>query len=328
MRLALAALALLAAADEKKPAPAICPVDGAKFTAFEVLRTNEWGGVDADFCPHAYKTAPLDFHVWVCPSCAFAGRKKDFEAKLGEAEKKALAAGLKPLVPIRKGAAQGDIPGWVKYDLLAQATRIRGLPPVEVGRAYLHASWSARQQGAPYLDDFEEWEALRTSYGLNATPIQFGKKNRTPFELEVAGKIEKELAARPPAGINRTLTPYLAAYLYRKHGENAGAERLLGALAGLKGENSVVDEAAARMAESIPREAEFQRKAIEVYRTTLEGGALDRRTRAEVAYLLGELFRRTGDRAAAARWFDKALADTESPDLRKLAEQQKALLPP
>jgi len=189
--------ALLAASDVQKQVKVTCPVDGTKFEATEIAGTNHWGGRDADGCPHAYNTTPLESWVWVCPGCRFAGRKKDFEGPLPDADKKALLDGLKPLVEIRKDAKQSQIPGYVKYDLLAQVAQIRKAPVEDAGRAWLNASWSCRQQGAVYLADFDEWEALRDRYNLNQKPIAFGlAKNRTDFELEAARKLEKDLDAK------------------------------------------------------------------------------------------------------------------------------------
>jgi len=295
--------------------------------------TNQWGGLDADFCPHAFKTTPLEFYVWVCPACGFAGRKKDFEAKLPAEEKAALAAGLKPCEPIRKGARQAEIPGHVKYDLLAQAARIRGAPPEEAGRACLHASWSCRQQGAVDLDDFEEWEALRANYGLQQTPMQLGTdrdkkpRNRTEFELAAAARIEKDVEAkRYERGVQRLLSRYLLAHLYRKHGENADAERWLKDVAALKGENSVVDAAAARMRASIDREREYQRKAAEAYSEAARKAPPGARSGAEFAYILGEIHRRLGDPQAASEWFQKAIDGSASEALKELARRQKAIV--
>jgi hypothetical protein len=312
-----AALLLLALGDERKAVDVVCPVDGTKFQALEV-RSNHWGGRDADFCPHAFKTTPLEFWVWACPGCGYAGLKADFDAPLDAEGKKKLRDGLKPLAEIPKGAKQEKIPGHVKYDLWAQAAKLRGAPAADVGRAYLHASWSARQQGAVALDGFDEWESLYKSYQLDQTPMQFGpSKNRTEFDLEVARKVEKDVAARRyPAGVNRLLSRYLAAYLFRKHGENAEAERWLGDLEALKGENSVVDDAAARMRASIALEREFQRKALEVYQGLPSSP--------NFAYVTGELLRRLGDRKAAAESYQKVLDAGPSEPLRKLAAEQKA----
>ncbi len=90
-------LSLLAFPDERKTVEAVCPADGARFEAVEIVSSNTWGGVDADFCPHAFKTAPLEFRVWVCPSCAFAGRQEDFGKPVSAEEKDALAAEQKDL---------------------------------------------------------------------------------------------------------------------------------------------------------------------------------------------------------------------------------------
>lgn len=331
MTLVLAILAFLS--DEKKAVEVVCPVDGHRFTAYEVVVTNHWGGVDTDFCRHAFKTTPLEYFVWVCPSCAFAGRKKDFSEKLPDEQKRALRAGLRPQAAVKPGVKQPEIPGFVKYDLLAQVARLRGLPPEEAGKAYLNASWSCRQQGAVYLDGFDEWESLRTSYGLNRTPLELGvekdkrPKNRTAYELEIARKIEKDIDGKKhEKGVNRTLSRYLAAYLFRKHGENADAERWLAELAKLKGENSVTEEAAAKMEASIAREREFQKKAIECFTASLDSGKLPKPAAAETAYLLGELHRRTGDLKGAAQFYQRALATSESEALSDQARQQKALV--
>ncbi|HLY08129.1 MAG TPA: DUF2225 domain-containing protein [Planctomycetota bacterium] len=319
--------ALLAASDVQKQVKVTCPVDGTKFEATEIAGTNHWGGRDADGCAHAFNTTPMESWVWVCPTCKFTGRKKDFEGTIPDVEKKALLDGLRPLVEIPKDAKQTQIPGYVKYDLLAQVAQIRKAPVEELGRAWLSASWSCRQQGAVYLADFDEWESLRDRYALNQKPIAFGlTKNRTDFELEAVRKLEKDLDAKLyEKGPNRILARYLAEYLWRKHGENAAAERWLAELEKLKGENSVVDDAVAKSKTLLVPERDFQKKALEAYRAAYEGSSLDKKVAPEVAYLLGEISRRLGDRKAASGWFQKCLETTDSDALKKLASSQKSL---
>jgi uncharacterized protein (DUF2225 family) len=302
-------------------------VDGTKFEGTEITATNHWGGRDTDGCAHAFNTTPLESFIWVCPTCKFAGRKKDFDAALPDADRKALLDGLRPMAEIKKDARQNQIPGHVKYDLLAQVAQIRKAPPEEAGRAYLNAAWSCRQQGAVHLADFDEWEGLRDRYNLNQKPMQFGlTKNRADFELEAARKIEKDIEGKQyERGPNRILARYLAAYLFRRHGENLQAERWLAELDKLKGENSIVDEAMVRTRASLPLEREFQKKALETYKAAYEGGTVDKKVAPEVAYLLGELSRRTGDLKGALVWYQKALDTTDSDPLKKLAAAQKSL---
>lgn len=322
--------------DERKEVAVVCPVDGTKFTAYRVVRSNRLGGQDFDWCYHALKTTPLEHWIWVCPSCAFAGQEKDFEAKLGEEEKKALVAGLKPAAAIRKGAPQTEIPGHVKFDLLAQVSRLRKAPPEQVGLALLHASWSCRQQGAISFSEFDEWDALLKSYGLDKNAFELGidkatklAVNRTVYELDIVKRVEKDIEGKKyERGANRTLARYLAAYLHRRHGENVDALRCLGEVDRVKGENSVVDDAAARMRASIDLERVYQKKAIDAYVEAIDGKKLSRRLAAETAYLLGELFRRLGERDSARSWYQTAIETTEIDEFRKLAADQKAKLGP
>lgn len=315
------------AGDERKTVDVVCPVDGTRFQAQEVTVSNRWGGVDADFCPHAFKTTPLEFSAWMCPGCGFAGRKADFQASLSDAERASLKTGLRPPAEISRQARQSQIPGHVKFELAAQTARLRGAPATDVGRAWLHASWSCRQQGAVDFEAFDEWETLKRAYGALRTPIDLGlKRNRTDYDLEVAAKVAKDVEAGRSTGVNRLLAPYLAAFLYRKHGENGDAERWLAALAKMKGENSVVDDAAARMSDSIRLEREFQRKAVEAYATAHASGALEPKAAAEVAYLVGELNRRLGDAAAARAWYARALEGEASEGIRQLAQTQQGRL--
>ena len=326
----IATILLLSAAlgvpsDEKKPVDAVCPVDGTKFTAYEVS-SNRWGGQDADFCPHALKTTPMELWIWVCPGCHFAGRPADFKLKFTDPERRALQEGLRPSQAIKYGAKQTDVPGHVKYDLVAQAAKIRSLGSEQAGLAWLHASWCARQQGAVDFQDFDEWDKLGAGYGLAQTPMQLGpKKNRTDFDLDAARRVAADIEAKKyEKAPNRILARYLSAFLYRKHGENVEARRWLAEVEKLKGENSVVDDAAARMRASFDLEASYQTLAIDAYIAAIDSKKLEKRIAAEAAYVIAELFRRQGQQDSAASWYQTAVDSTESEELKKLALQQKA----
>jgi hypothetical protein len=93
----------------------------------------------------------------------------------------------------------------------------------------------------------------------------------------------------------------------------------------LKGENSIVDDAAAKTRASLALEREFQNRAMETYKAAYEGGTVDKKVLPEIAYLLGELSRRTGDAKGALAWYQKALDTTDSDPLKKLVAAQKAM---
>lgn len=211
MRALAALLLLLPFGDEKKIVDAVCPLDGHKFQTWEVVSrdyTLAWGGLDRDFCYHAFKTTPLEYFAWTCPSCGFSGMKEDFavETKPGETtgpkhaltdEAKAKILGkLTPAVPVRKGMKPDAIAGHAKYDLIAQAAVLRDAPPEAAALGWLRAAWCARQQGTVWLDAFDEWIDLRRDQGLEVMPMDLGKKNRAELELEIARRIEKAVAER------------------------------------------------------------------------------------------------------------------------------------
>lgn len=314
-----AALALL---DDDKLVDVVCPVDGTKFKAVSVGYHPSWGGIDRDFCAHAVKGCPLELKVWVCPTCYFAGFKPDFEAKTKPPAD--LVKNLKPLTPIAKNADQKKIPGSTKLDLLAQVRAARGDPPQEVAKAYLYASWVVRSNGATFPYGFEEFEELYARHGLAKNPLEMKDQNKTDLDLRAAAKIEKELETKPPKNLALMLNRYLLVYLYRRHGEHAKALKWIEVLEGVKGENSVIDQAVEKAKKSLQEEKEFQKKAVDRFKLAVE--KLAGKEQADVEYILGELYRRLGEKESAGQWFDKVIARTELKDLVKIAKEQKALL--
>lgn len=321
-------LLLLTPLDEKKKVRVTCPLDGHKFTATRILRTNDWGGVDKDFCRHAYKTRPINYYVWVCPKCFFAGKKKDFDEELSDETKEKLRGKLKPLEPIRKGRKQEAIPGYVKYDLLAQVKTLSAAPPLEIGKAWLSAGWTLRDEGAIFLEDFDEWERVWSSYRLDRLPLQLGKRNRADYDFEIARKVEKKLEERRYKTLDRMLRLYLVAYLYRKHGELIPALAPIAKLDASRGENSVIDDAVAKMKKTIEREQGFLRRALPHFEKALESGRLAPTTKGEIAYVQGEIHRRLGDNVKARAAYDLALKTSPSKSLQQLATDQRATLSP
>jgi len=318
--------------DEKKEVEVTCPIDGFKFRAIELTGTNEWGGIDADYCKHAIKTTPIEFRVWTCPSCFYSGlrteKRNDFEAKNAPAKDLVLGK-LKPTEKIDKAAKQSQIPVHVKFDLLAQVALLKGDAPDQVANAFLWGSWAVRQKGAVYLSDFDEWEEIRTKYGLNKPPLELGKdkngkdKNRTDHELGQIERMAKDVKAFK--GTTALLTRYTAAYALRLHGENVEALAWIEELRKSKGDNSIVDDAVERMAKSIELERSFQKRAAEQFQKAIETGKLESRAVSQIQYLLGELYRRSGDGKLAHKWFDSAIEGADK-DLKALAEKQKALV--
>lgn len=332
-------LLLWAAPDETRVVEVTCPVDGARFKAEILTRTNAWGGIDRDFCRHAFNSIPMDTMVWTCPGCHYSGLQEHFTVKdeapvtLEKEVARKIREGLKPARKLPAKFAQADVPTWVRFDLMAQGLTLQGRGGRDVGNAYLYASWIVRQHGAPALEHFDEYEQLVARYELDKLPLDLGAakvRNRTDFELARAAKIRRDVEAGGFAGVQQLLARYLAARTFRRHGENAEALALVEIMKPDLPGNSVVRDAVAVLTDSIDQERAFQRKAAaEFERALKENTGLKPEQRGELLYQLGELNRRLGQAAPAADHYRKAIAQEGiAPAVRTMAEEQLKLVAP
>ncbi len=331
MRIAALALILAAATDDLKKVDVVCPIDGTKFTASEVVKTDAawaWGGEDADFCRHAFRTLPMEHYVWTCPTCWYSGSKEHFDPKSPPTDelKTKVKGALKPAEPIAAGAKQEQIPGWVKYDLLAQVETLRGAPTLKIARRHVNAAWAARQAGAVRLDDYDDWVDAAKAAGLSKNLIELGKKNRSEDDLAACRRLEKDVLGGKFTGTPLLLNRYLLAVIFRRRGENVDALRWLDEVDKSRRENSVIDDAAKKVRASIAAERSQQKKAAALLAKAVEDPGLDAVAKAESLFMLGEIARRNGENADAAAWYAKTLAATTDPDLKKRVEAQKGLL--
>lgn len=333
----LTALLLLGAPDETEPVDVVCPVDGTAFKAARLKRTNFWGGTDRDFCQHAFKTYPLEVQVWICPGCSYSGTEAHFSIEgkepvvLDEEAKKRIREGIKPARTLPKKVTQQNVPAWVRFDLMAQALKLRGAPSREAATAFLYGAWIARQRGVTYLQYFEEFEELYTRYGLDKQPMDlWGSKvaNRTDYDLGKAAKIIEDVDAGRFRGTPLLLARYLAAYVYRKHGENAQALALVETIQEeASTSNSIVHDALTAMKESIDIERELQGKALAEFEEAAKDAKITGAERGDVLYQIGEIQRRLG-RADAARDAYRLAVENEGTgeQTRTWAEEQLKLV--
>jgi tetratricopeptide (TPR) repeat protein len=128
---------------------------------------------------------------------------------------------------------------------------------------------------------------------------------------------------------NRYQRPYVdlaLALILRRHGENIHANALLTRLltVDIQRLSSDLRENLPAMQASIEREQEHQRKAANAFERALLAGLVSRENRPSALYLLGELYRRLGREAEAAKWLDAALREPSlSAELREWATEQK-----
>lgn len=323
--------------DETEPVQATCPVDGTSFKAARLKRTNFWGGTDRDFCRHAFKTFPLEVQVWICPGCGYCGTEAQFSVEgkepvvFDDAVKRKIREGLKPATALPKKVTQDNVPAWVRFDLMAQSQKLRGASPRETAVAYLYGAWITRQRGVTYLQYFEEFEELYARYGLDKQPLDlWGSKvaNRTDYDLGKAGKLVEDIDKGRFRGTNLLLARYLAAYVYRKHGENNEALALYETICEeAEKSNSIVHDALVTMKESIDLEREMQRKALAEFEEAAKDAKLTGAERGDVFYQIGEIHRRLGRADGARDAYKKAIENEGTGEQTKIwAEEQLKLV--
>ena len=308
-----------------KEVDVVCPIDGTKFTAIRIESSNDWGGVDGDYCAHALGGAPIVFHAWTCPCCCYTGLAHRAEVDFAPARaerRNAILGKLRPRTLIRSDARQCDIPGHAKFDLLAQCLLLADAPACDVANAWLWASWVVRVKGAIVLPGNPAWAAWRESHGLDLSPLELGKWiNRATYDLDLIPHITMNLNRLKPA--DRRFAALGAAWLARDHGENTEAMRWIAEVQRSPGLDDEIREACTRMTRSIMLEREYQAKALEQYERGLSETTHDDEARSRIAYILGELCRRLDRREQASQWFDRALVAADR-DLRDLIACQKA----
>lgn len=332
----LTALLLLGAPDETEPVDVVCPVDGTKFKAARLKRTNFWGGTDRDFCQHAYKTFPLEVQVWICPGCSYGGTEAQFSGAdgkpivLDDATKRKLREELKPANALPKRVTQENVPAWVRFDLMAQGLKLRGAPAREIAVAYLYGAWIVRQRGVTYLQYFEEFEELYARYGLDKQPLDlWGSKvtNRTDYDLGKAAKLVEDIGEGRFRGTNLLLARYLAAYVYRKHGENAEALALHEQIEDeAEKTNSIVHGALATMKASIDLERGLQGKALAAFEEAALDAKITGAERGDVLYQTGEIQRRLGRADEARAAYRKAIENEGTGEQTKAWAQEQIKL--
>jgi HEAT repeat protein len=300
-----------------------CPVCDFTFKAFGVTSTNSFGGQDTDFCVHARGTPPRPYGVWTCPKCYYSNPASKFADVPSEGTAKRILEELKPPWPIKEDMSQKDIPGWVKFGLLATVAQWEGANEADLAGIHLQASWAARLQLqwalAPLFKNAQmqgKLAALSERVDRLMQETAEGDPDSTnPRDLEVkaAGALLDEVreGKLPPEEV--PLQEFLAALLYRGRGENPQAVSVLARLKESEGSAPALRAVCRNLLESIDIERRFQRETLGMIEKAMEKGLLKGQDLAVNQYLLGELHRRLGEPEKAVPWYRKAIESEAVP---------------
>ncbi|MFI5403591.1 MAG: DUF2225 domain-containing protein [Planctomycetota bacterium] len=322
LALACAALPVLATSTEEVTVK--CPVCDNEFKAERCNSSNNMGGQDRDFCEHAAGGEAWIISCWTCPRCCYTGFPKDFDP---EKAPKVMVEGLKkenPLKPAEpidpKLGYSRKIPPWVRYDLLIQRVKLdAGTTSERFANLCLRTAqtqrfdWDALEAG-----DFGDRMNARFKEKLQAMPEETREKyhhDRYDIDMTIARALEAE-AADAKAGLDaagRIDARVGAAVLYKMRGEDADAERVLAALAGVELNpelKAVVEDIRVR----IERERKYRQLAIPYFEKHIVEGKPDAHQAVSVQYLLGVLYRRTGDPKKAVASLEPLLTKEGIPE--------------
>lgn len=139
-----------------------------------------------------------------------------------------------------------------------------------------------------------------------------------PMTADIQSRIRAVIAPRPVGGGLATGASYAT----------------MAKIAGIRGESSsrvanLYLRAAWCSADSrrIEEEKHYRQQAIAHFESALVDGAVEEQQRPFITYLVGELYRRTGDQERATEWFNKVIAlsedDPELGRVRELARRQR-----
>ncbi len=124
-----------------------CPVCSHKLTVERISSYNTFGGYDSDL---SCRSIPIHMFPVTCLKCLFTGYADDpvDGAALSDSLCSLIRKGdvLFPRAPIGKTKDLYDIPAWIRYDLLIQTNKLRGIPEDSCLSELLNCSWSIRME--------------------------------------------------------------------------------------------------------------------------------------------------------------------------------------
>lgn len=307
----------------------VCPVCDHAFEALVVRSTNTAEGVCRDLFARAVGSQPVYYEIASCTRCLYSGYLGDFTEpnRVTPAQKaRVLRRGeLKPPTPIRDGLDQREIPATTRYALAAQTYEWR--PASHEARAWLHLRWAwvVRDEGSFLPPTYAFMLAMR-EIEPRLPPSKPGG-NQADRELRAINLLAGDLMQ---GRFSPQQTPdvwLVLAMLLRRHGENRQALAVLDELAASADFPEPLPAAIEKMRQSIDEETRLLNVARRHFEAALAADEIKPPNVGPARYLLGELYRRTGDEAAAREQYDRALTTPGLDEsLRGWAAEQRAAL--
>lgn len=287
-----------------------CPVCSHTFEVFAPGEGNRAGGTDRDLFARDVGPQTVFYLVSTCPSCLFSGYAADFSSEHALPPSLVRKVREKPGLPrpagVTKDTEQALIDPVDRYELTIRCYEWAQRSDEALAWLHLRASWVIRdgESITPPNRRLERVQRYARRWRGDRAAENPADEDLRTATLAAAAVAEGRLNAYQDSFVR-----YYLAFLLRRHGENRTAHPFLEGAA----RNALLDaplrEAAARMARSIPREQEHQRKALAHFERAILAEQVSPTNRPVAIYLAAELCRRLGRHRDAARWLDRMPSD-------------------
>ncbi|MBU1108504.1 MAG: DUF2225 domain-containing protein [Candidatus Riflebacteria bacterium] len=317
-------------ATSSKAVDAKCPVCDNTFKASLLMSSNNFGGCDADLCPHAMGSSPLSEAIWGCPSCNFCGYSSDFEKTFSAEKKKELKQWLKQNTKVEgkeKTNTYDAIPSYKRYEIAAELACKSNESAADIGGLYLKAAWSCRNLGL--IDETHESQLILQA-SVSDCPVLFKafcetaksikpSRNRAEEALRITQKLASSLAElKIPE--SQLAPSYLALGIFlRASGENQQALVWLNKCLEKdhSRQNSLVIEA---IKASIVEETSYQKKAAKWLEDAIEQPDSESSNTQKLLLMLAETHKRIGNDEQAEKYFLKIFDISDlTPGIQEMA---------
>jgi len=306
-----------------------CPVCNKRIAATVIPSTNTFGGMDRDFMSRAAGAQPLLIFPITCTGCFYSGYRKDFENEIKISEKVIIEIRekkiLKPILAIQENVDYGEIPAWIRYDLIAQTYQLLQKKEDDIGQQYIMAGWVIRlTRNILSKMDKETAEKINKMIDSKWDKDAVVNENRADYETGLGRELA--LIGKRNEGEPRKLAAYAAISLLMAHGENGSVYEILSMLKTVETEKKFLSFERA-VKESIVLEQLFQAKAIPFMETAVQKEG-DNIQKGILMYECGELHRRVGNWDKARYFFELSERTPGLPEwLARWVKEQKGLLP-
>lgn len=301
-----------------------CPVCDNKFSASQLMSSNNFGGYDSDLCPNAVGHSPLMDRIWGCPACNFCSYGDAFKEELTDARKAELKKWLADNIKIdNKGPENrhNAIPAQTRYEVAARIAEMSKKPALEIGRLWLNAAWTCRHLG---LIDVASAATPLTETRHDDCKTLFQALDTYSRKIKPSGNRAGDMLkilAITAAAFDELKIPdseLVASYLtfarfFRSSGENQQAEKFIAmALASDKSGQIAREVEAIRF--SVKEEARFQAKAAEWLEKGLSPADLQGQEKAQMILTLAETYRRIGKYDQAEKYYLQLFESEKLPE--------------